>query len=204
MDEFVTQADQWHRNQLSRQLKRLVRAIAVLSYCGRDNAIDAVAESITEVDQTLIALSASPSTVNDYLQQLETSIQSECQRMIIEAHALLTQARLLINKHSSLRFNDLNVVEMRQNQADLADAAFERMLAASDVACLYSSSVSDNFYLSSASDFDQDIGSNDSLEPSFKKSAADSLKTKNKRLATHLKLVVDNSDSLLPVNPGEQ
>ncbi len=204
MDEFVTQADQWHRNQLSRQLKRLVRAIAVLGYCGRDNAIDAVAESITEVDQTLIALSASPSTVNDYLQQLETSIQSESQRMIIEAHALLTQARLLINKHSSLRFNDLNVVEMRQNQADLADAAFERMLAASHVPCLYSSSVSDNFYLSSAADFDQDAGSKDFLEPSFKESAADSLKTKNKRLATHLKLVVDNSDSILPVNPGEQ
>jgi len=199
MDEFVTQADQWHRNQLSHQLKRLVRAIAVLSYCGRDNAIDAVAESITEVDQTLIALSASPSTVNDYLQQLETSIQSECQRMIIEAHALLTQARLLINKHSSLRFNDLNVVEMRQNQADLADAAFERMLAASDVPCLYSSSVSDNFYLSSASDFDQNAGCNDSSESSLKRA-----KTKNKRLATHLKLVVDNSDSLLPVNPGEQ
>jgi len=93
MDEFVTQADQWHRSQLSRQLKRLVRAIAVLSYCGRDNAVDAVAESITEVDQTLTALSASPSSVTEYLQQLETSTQSDNQRLLIEAHTLLTQAR---------------------------------------------------------------------------------------------------------------
>jgi hypothetical protein len=200
MDELVTQADQWHRSQLSRQLKRLVRAIAVLSYCGRDNAIDAVAESITEVDQTLIALSASPSTVNDYLQQLETSIQSESQRLIIEAHALLTQARLLINEYSSLRFNDLNVVEMRQNQADLADAAFERMLAASNVPCLYSAASSYNFLISSTAEVDQNKSTNDAAESASLKRA----KTKNKRLATHLKLVVDNSDSILPVNPGEQ
>jgi vacuolar-type H+-ATPase subunit B/Vma2 len=119
--------------------------------------------------------------------------------MIIEAHTLLTQARLLINKHSGLRFNDLNVVEMRQNQADLADAAFERMLAASDVPCLYSSSLNDNFYISSAADCDQNTDCNDASESSLKRA-----KTKNKRLATHLKLVVDNSDSILPVNPGDQ
>ena len=200
MDELVTQADQWHRSQLSRQLKKLVRAIAVLSYCGRDNAVDAVAESITEVDQTLTALSASPSSVTEYLQQLETSTQSDNQRLLIEAHTLLTQARLLISKRAALRFNDLNVVEMRQNKADLADAAFERMLAASDTSGFYSTVASDNFYLSSASDFDQSIESHEPAESAFDKRT----KTKKQRLATHLTLVVNNSDSLLPVNSGHQ
>ena len=197
MDKLVTQADQWHRRQLSRQLKRLVRAVAVLGYCRRSDAIDAVAESITEVEQTLATLSESLLSVTEYLYQLETSTQSESQRLLIEAHTLLTQARSLINVCSQRRFKALNVVEMRRNQADLADAAFERMLAASDVPSLYSATAASERLCFGSNDSGQ---ANKGLNGNSKTSS----KRKNKRAATSLKLVVDNSDSQSPASPGNQ
>ena len=184
MDDTVTQADQWHRSQLSRQLQRLIRAVAVLGYCRHSGAVESVAESIAEVEQTLSSLSASPSAISEYLCQLETSTQSESQRLLIEAHTLVTQARSLINIRAKQRFKDPNIVEMRQGHADLADAAFERMLAASDVPSLYSSTAASESLC---------FGSNDSIESSVRK---------NKRLATPLKLVVDNSDSKPPTSSG--
>ena len=51
----------------------------------------------------------------------------------------------------------------------------------------------------SPADFDQNVGVNDASL-----SASDQRKTTNKRLSTHLKLVVDNSGSLLPVSSGDQ
>lgn len=186
MDESVTQADHWHRSQLNRQLQRLVRAVAVLGYCRRSDAIDTVAESITEVEQTLTVLNASPTSVTDYLQQIESSSQSESQRLLIEAHTLLSQARSLINMRTQTRFDDLNVVEMRGNHADLADAAFERMLAASDTASIYSSTVATE-HLCFAPD-----QANDTPDNSLEKPSTNS---KNKRITTKLKLVVNNSDS---------
>ena len=188
MDESVTQADHWHRSQLNRQLQRLVCAVAVLGYCRRSDAIDTVAESITEVEQTLTVLSASPSSVTDYLQQIESSSQSESQRLLIEAHTLLSQARSLINMRKT-RFDDLNVVEMRGNHADLADAAFERMLAASDTASIYSSTVATE-HLCFAPD-----QANDAPDKSLEKQLTNS---KNKSVTTKLKLVINNSDSSDP------
>lgn len=196
MDELVTQADQWHRSQLSRQLKKLVRGIAVLSYCGRDNAVPAVTESISEVEQTLGVLSASPSSLTDYLHHLETSILSDNQRLLIEAHSLLTQARLLLSQRAERGSNNVNVVDLRHNKADLVDAAFERMLAASDTPCFYSSSASDDNSMSLAAEFD--------LHDAHHTAANTATKTTTKkRLSTHLQLVVDNGDSLLPVNSGD-
>ena len=202
MDKLVTQSDQWHRSQLLRQLKRLVRAVAVLGYCRHSDAIDAVAESITDVEQTLKTLSASPLTLTEYLNQLETPIQSDNQRLLIEAHTLLMQARSLINKGNERRFKALNVVEMRRDQADLADAAFERMLAASDVPSLYSSAAASESLCFGSNDSAN--GSNDSAKGSNSpnKNSKNSLIRKNKRAATHLTLVVDNSDSQSPASPG--
>ena len=197
MDKSVTQSDQWHRSQLLRQLKSLVRAVAVLGYCRRSDAIDAVAESITDVEQTLKTLSASPLTLTEYLHQLETSTQSENQRLLIEAHTLLMQARSLINKGKERRFKALNVVEMRRDQADLADAAFERMLAASDVPSLYSATAASESLCFGSNDSGQ---ANKGLNGNSKTSS----KRKNKRAATSLKLVVDNSDSQSPASPGNQ
>lgn len=197
MDELVTQADQWHRSQLSRQLKKLVRGIAVLSYCGRDDAVPAVTESISKVEQTLSALSASPSSLIDYLHHLETSILSDNQRLLIEAQSLLTQARLLLSQRVQRDSNNVNVVDMRQNKADLVDAAFERMLAASDTPCFYSSAASDDGSMSLEVEFDQD----DTCHTAANMTAN---KTTKKRLSTHLKLVVDNGDSHLPVSSGDQ
>lgn len=194
MDKLDTTADSWHRSQLSRQLKRLVRAVAVLGYCRRNDAIDTVAESITEVEQTLNRLSTSPAKGLDDLCQFETSSSLEQQRVFIEAHTLLTQARSLINVRAEQRFNDLNVIEMRRNQADLADAAFERMLVASDVPSLYSSTLaSENLC----------FVSNDSTKVNKNDSAASSA-TKNKRAASSLKLVVNNNHSKSPARPGKQ
>ncbi|MDG2035436.1 MAG: hypothetical protein P8J42_02350, partial [Pseudomonadales bacterium] len=129
-----------------------------------------------------------PSSVTDYLQQIESSSQSESQRLLIEAHTLLSQARSLINMRKT-RFDDLNVVEMRGNHADLADAAFERMLAASDTASIYSSTVATE-HLCFAPD-----QANDAPDKSLEKQLTNS---KNKSVTTKLKLVINNSDSSDP------
>ena len=127
MDELIVSSSQRLRTQLERQLQKLVRAVAVLGYCRHRGAVDAVGESVQEVEWALHQLQLSANLAE----------QSIDESSVIETHMLLDQARKLIGAQAMPRFADANVVEMRGNYSDLADAEFERMLAASDVAVLY-------------------------------------------------------------------
>lgn len=135
MDDSITQSSHWWRSQLERQLQKLVRAISVLGYCRHSGAIDAVSESVQEVEHVL----------EQTLVQQQDAEQVIDERTMIETHVMLAQARKVIGLNTKARFADANVVELRDaNQinarySDLADAEFERMLAASDVPNLYSS-----------------------------------------------------------------
>lgn len=127
MDELIVSSSQRLRTQLERQLQKLVRAVAVLGYCRHRGAVDAVGESVQEVEWALHQLQLSANLAE----------QSIDESSVIETHMLLDQARKLIGAQAMPRFADANVVEMRGNYSDLADAEFERMLAASDVPVLY-------------------------------------------------------------------
>ena len=127
MDELIVSSSQRLRTQLERQLQKLVRAVAVLGYCRHRGAVDAVGESVQEVEWALHQLQLSANLAE----------QSIDESSVIEIHMLLDQARKLIGAQAMPRFADANVVEMRGNYSDLADAEFERMLAASDVPVLY-------------------------------------------------------------------
>lgn len=127
MDELIVSSSQRLRTQLARQLQKLVRAVAVLGYCRHRGAVDAVGESVQEVEWALHQLQLSANLAE----------QSIDESSVIETHMLLDQARKLIGAQAMPRFADANVVEMRGNYSDLADAEFERMLAASDVPVLY-------------------------------------------------------------------
>lgn len=135
MDDSITQSSHWWRSQLERQLQKLVRAISVLGYCRHSGAIEAVSESVQEVEHVL----------EQTLAQQQDAEQVIDERTMIETHVMLAQARKVIGLNAKARFADANVVELRDaNQinarySDLADAEFERMLAASDVPNLYSS-----------------------------------------------------------------
>ncbi len=120
------------RAALERQLQKLVRSVAVLGYCRHSGAVDAVGETIQEVEMALHQFQQQDQ--QQYQQQAEVE-----ERTVIETHLLLDQARKLIGAKAMPRFAGENVVEMRGNYSDLADAEFERMLAASDVPMLYAS-----------------------------------------------------------------
>jgi len=127
MDELIVSSSQRLRTQLERQLQKLVRAVAVLGYCRHRGAVDAVGESVQEVEWALHQLQLSANLAEQFIDESS----------VIETHTLLDQARKLIGAQAMPRFADANVVEMRGNYSDLADAEFERMLAASDVPVLY-------------------------------------------------------------------
>lgn len=171
MDSTFTHASDTIRTQLERQLQKLVRATAVLGYCRHSGAIDAVSESILEVEWVL-----------DQINDLATSTIDE--RTLIETHLLLTQARKVTGRRMQPRFADANVVEMRGNYSDLADAEFERMLAASDIPSLYSSTAA-----SESMCFGPTQANDEGLSNAGQKQPAK---------ANHLSLVAPHSDQPAP------
>lgn len=175
MDSPFTQTSDSGRGQLERQLQKLVRATAVLGYCRHRGAIDAVSESILEVELVL--------------DQLHEQAADEIdERTLIETQLLLTQARKVTGRRMQPRYADANVVEMRGNYSDLADAEFERMLAASDIPILYSSTAA-----SESMCFGPGQANDENLHQASNKNG-----NKQSPKANHLSLVKTSSDQTDP------
>lgn len=125
---------QWLASQLETALQRLVRSVNTLVYTRNPVAMAVTAQQCDRVEQLL-----------GDLQSLELGAlagQSRYESMqallYIEAEGLLAEARRLVAAPlKPVRRGD-NVIVLKPDYADLADAAFERMLASSDIPQLLS------------------------------------------------------------------
>ncbi len=110
---------QFLKRQLEQHLQQLVQALSALNFTQGEVARSNASRALLGTEQSLAAL------------QRAADIGAQEELLIVEAHGLLAQARQRIAQVTPRR-REGNVVEMRSLQGDLADAEFERLLAASD------------------------------------------------------------------------
>ena len=107
------------KRQLEQHLQQLVQALSALNFTQGEVARCNASNALVATEQSLAALHRAG------------DIGASEELLIVEAHALLAEARQRIARVTPRR-REGNVVEMRSLQGDLADAEFERLLAASD------------------------------------------------------------------------
>lgn len=117
--------------QLEASLKKLVKAVNRLGYTRNPQALSSAAKHCEQVEQML----------KSYEQTLleadaVTDIDS---LLLVEAHQMLAEARRLLRAPLEPVVREGNIIELKPNYSDLTDAAFERMLASSDIPTLLSS-----------------------------------------------------------------
>ena len=167
----------WLREQLASALQRLVRTVNTLVYTRNPVALAVATQQCNQVEHLLEQLQqtfeccAVPGSTHDRACGID-------ELTIVEAHQMLAEARRLVSVPLRPVWREDNVVELQPDYGDLTDAAFERMLASSDIPQL----------LSSPESWVNDPGYSDSLE---EKSEA------SKKPAPRLKLVY-SSDNTVP------
>ena len=124
----------WLREQLEASIKRLVRTVNTLVYTRNPVAIAVAAQQCDQVQHM----------VYEFQKNLEhtSAIAGVCavdELLLVETHQLLADARRLVSVPLRPVWRDDNVVELQPDYGDLTDAAFERMLASSDIPQLLSS-----------------------------------------------------------------
>ncbi len=148
MDQISPQSAHWWQCQLEERIKRLIKAVNVLVYTKSKAAKDSVAVMLDDVEESLCRAQASssaqqavtPNTISeDSLSEVEGVAKAVDQWLFAETHQLLAHARRLVDAPIKPHRQVGNVIQMRRNYSDLADAEFERLLAASDVPVLCAS-----------------------------------------------------------------
>ncbi|MGB5326321.1 MAG: hypothetical protein WBN40_12980 [Pseudomonadales bacterium] len=124
------------RGQLESALQRLVRSVNTLVYTRNPVALAVTAQQCDRVEQLLDEMQAldagqQASGGGRYRHALEALLFTEAENLLAEAR------RLVSAPLKPLRRGD-NVIVLKPDYADLADAAFERMLASSDIPQLLS------------------------------------------------------------------
>lgn len=124
-------ASSWLHRQLESELQKLVTAVNMLAYTRNPVAMSAAAEQCARVEAVLVECE----------QREPGSENSHCidNLLLIETHQMLAEARRLVSAPLEPVWRDDNIIELKPNYADLTDAAFERMLASSDIPQLLSS-----------------------------------------------------------------
>ena len=120
-------------------IERLIKAINRLGYTRNAKALAAAAERCYEVEQFLRDSESVSLEANAHVsaqQRLQNDIDA---LLLVQAHQLLAQARSLLHAPLEPITREGNLVELCPNYRELTDAAFEQMLAESDIPQLLSS-----------------------------------------------------------------
>lgn len=123
----------WLREQLQASIKRLVRTVNTLVYTRNPVAVAVAAQQCDQLQHIL----------QDFQQKLGRSHAAACgvdELLLVETHQLLAEARRLVSAPLKPVWRSDNVIELQPDYGDLTDAAFERMLASSDIPQLLTSS----------------------------------------------------------------
>jgi len=120
--------------RLESSLKKLVKSINRLGYTRNPRAMSAAAKHCEALEQQLRQLDERAGDKNALLDDW----------LAVEAHQMLAEARRLLQAPLQPSSVDGNVVTLKPDYKDLTDAAFERMLASSDIPRLLSSPLPKN------------------------------------------------------------
>jgi len=116
--------DGWLREQLEASIKRLVRTVNTLVYTRNPVAVAVAAQQCDQLQQLL----------QDFQQRLPAAHAGAVDELLlVETHQMLAEARRLVSAPLRPVWREDNVVELQPDYGDLTDAAFERMLASSDI-----------------------------------------------------------------------
>ncbi|NNL56224.1 MAG: hypothetical protein HKO71_00600 [Pseudomonadales bacterium] len=116
----------WLREQLEASIKRLVRTVNTLVYTRNPVAVAVAAQQCDQLQHIL----------QEFQARQQSSLAANCavdELLLVETHQLLAEARRLVSVPLRPVWREDNVVELQPDYGDLTDAAFERMLASSDI-----------------------------------------------------------------------
>lgn len=125
----------WYQLQLESALFKLIKNVNVLAYTRNPSALSETAAQCDAVQAVLDAYEKDieeRSLLNMSVEQ-PTVEETADYLFLIETHQLLSEARRLVRAPLEPVWRDGNVIELKPNYSELTDAAFERMLASSDI-----------------------------------------------------------------------
>lgn len=122
---------EWCLHQLEAGIKKLTEKVAIITYSRSPESLTSVAQQCDDLEAILTACEFQ-------LQQFEQHDEQDYEHcvgslMLVEAHQMLADARALVRVPLEPVWRGDNVIELKPNYSDLTDAAFERMLASSDI-----------------------------------------------------------------------
>ena len=118
--------------QLGSSLKRLVRTMNTLVYTRNPIAIAVVAQQCDQVDGIAKQLDRANQCM-DVHGLASGQVGAADPLLLIDTYQMLAEARRLVSVPLRPVWRDDNVVDFQPDYGDLTDAAFERMLASSDI-----------------------------------------------------------------------
>ncbi len=119
---------EWCLHQLESAVKKLTERVLVIAYTRNPQAMAAVARQCDELDAVLTACEFQIQQHDREGYQAPLS-----SLLLLEAHRLLADARAMLALPPAADPRGDNVVALKRDYADLTDAAFERLLASSDI-----------------------------------------------------------------------
>lgn len=127
----------WLHEQLGSSLKRLVRTMNTLVYTRNPIAVAVGAQQCDQVDGIAKQLERAYQCMNVH-GLASGQVGAAEHLLLVDTHQMLAEARRLVSVPLRPVWSDDNVVDLQPDYGDLTDAAFERMLASSDIPQLLS------------------------------------------------------------------
>jgi len=122
----------WLNEQLISSLKRLVRTMNTLVYTRNPIAVAVGAQQCDRVDRIAKQLERAYQLIGVH-KLTAVRVSAADQALLVDTHQMLAEARRLVSVPLRPLCRDDNVVDLQPDYGDLTDAAFERMLASSDI-----------------------------------------------------------------------
>jgi len=125
---------EWCLHQLESAIKKLTECMSIIAYTRNPESLEAAANQCDELQAVLTACEFQLLYHSDGEQDYREALSG---LLMLEAHQLLADARSMIRVPlQPVRRTGCgsdNVIELKPAYSDLTDAAFERMLASSDI-----------------------------------------------------------------------
>jgi hypothetical protein len=121
---------EWCFHQLESAVKKLIEKVCVISYT---RSPEALADAARHCDQLEAVMTACEFQLQVHCASSQEHEEALSQLLMVEAAKLLGDARALIQVPLEPVYRDDNVIELQRNYTEITDAAFERLLASSDI-----------------------------------------------------------------------
>lgn len=126
---------EWCLHQLELAIKKLTECMSVIAYARNPESLDAAAKQCDELQAVLTAcefqLLYHSAGEQDYREALSALLMLDAHQLLADARSMIRVPLRPVRRQSG--YGSDNVIELKPAYSDLTDAAFERMLASSDI-----------------------------------------------------------------------